>query len=260
MGDYRLDRRRTLSGGMALVSACMLPRRTSSAPALSEPHATDVEDVEARDRMKRYIAWRECPEQQALWHAPFQAEFLAWLAESSDRFALPVSVDVSPTWTSLYAAGVNPRLMIYPHGRSGISVSMLHNGGGRTFVSFYVNAEEMADGAGWRNKVFLPQPQRIHATREKCWREDCFEIFLDWFNNDLVPATHIALYGEDEDDESRWSEARLLRDGCDARTRRPAPAGGLRALLPLRVPASATASDMTVWATSDAHGFAEGKG
>lgn len=244
MKDYKLDRRRTLSGLGAVVSGCMLLRQIKAAPALAKPHKAEIDGAEARDRMKGYLAWRLCPEQQALWHAPFQAEFLAWFAASSGRLALPVSANASYGLTELCTAGLHPMLMIHLRGQSGINVSVLHEGRSRTFVSFPVNAEEMADGGGWRNAIFLPQAQRAYASREACWRENCFEIFLDWFNNDLVPATDVGLFGEDEQEESRWSVVQLLRNGHDSRTGRPTSAGFLQALLPLRTPAFTTASDM----------------
>lgn len=254
MKNFKLDRRRTLSGIGAVISGCMIPCRMTPAPALAEPHAAMIENTPAGNKVRRYIAWRLCPEQQALWHAPFQAEFLDWFATSANDFTLPVSVDASPGSTELCTADIHSTLMIHLHGQSGIDVRVLYKGRSRTFVSFPVKAEEMADSRRWRNTVFLPQAQRTYASREACWREDCFELFLDWFNNDFVPATDVGLFGEDEQEESRWSIARLLRHGRDPRTGRPASAGFLQALLPLRTPASTTSSDVTNCLTSDAYG------
>jgi len=204
-----------------------------------------IENTSAGDKVRHYIAWRLCPEQQALWHAPFQAEFLDWFATSANDFTLPVSADASPGSTELCTADIHSTLMIHLHGQSGIDVRVLYKGRSRTFVSFPVNAKEMAGGRGWRNTVFLPQAQRDHASREACWREDCFEIFLDWFNKDLAPATDVGLFGEDEQEEARWSVVRLLRHGCAPRTGKPVSGGFLQALLPLRMPASTTGSDGT---------------
>ena len=260
MKDYKLDRRHTLSGFAGVVSGCMLPRRIKSAPALAEPHAAEIKIPQTSDKVSRYIALQLCPEQQALRHAPFQAEFLTWLAASLKRFALPVSANISSGSTELCTAGLYPALMIHLRGQSGIDVAVLYKGRSRTFVSLPVNAEEMADGNGWRNTIFLPQAQRTHVSREACWREDCFEVLLDWFNNDLIPATHVGLFGEDGDEDCRWSVVQLLRNGRDSRTGRPASAGFLQALLPLRIPLSTTASDMTSWSTSDAPNGAERNG
>ena len=70
-------------------------------------------------------------------------------------------------------------------------------------------SEQVPDGPGWHNAWFIPEAQRLHPTREVCCRADGFENLLEWFKDELAPATHLALYGE----EDGWTSAHLARDG-----------------------------------------------
>jgi hypothetical protein len=98
-----------------------------------------------------------------------------------------------------------------------------------------VYAEPAPDGSGWRSDLLIPEAQHFHPTREACWREDGFEWLLRWFNDELAPATHLALYGGDDCYRGEdWTAAHLVRDGILLGTGRPAASNGpLRELLPL---------------------------
>ena len=170
-------------------------------------------------------------------HAPFRAEFLAWLQESSGRFALPGRADLeAPSHTLLRVPGLHPALDVSLRGASNINIDVTwKNVFWDTVASFDVYAHPSADGAGWRNTLFIPKAQRVHPTQELCWREDGFEKLLNWFNDELAPATHLALVGgEDCYDGTDWTEAFLVRDGMILGTGRPVGSSKwLRELLPL---------------------------
>ena len=259
MSEKNLDRRRMLSGGIALTSVCTLSRRTGAAPA-SADRALDLQHLELLDDEGGGLP---LDERHALSHAPFRAEFLAWLDQSRERFALPVSAHlVSPSTTELRVAGLHPALEIHLERGTDINVYVTwQEVWWDILASLDVYAEEMPDGAGWRDKLCLPEVQKLHATEAACWREDGFEVLLEWFNTELVPATHLALYGgEGWEDGASFTLAELVRNGCRPHTGKPISTNMLRAFLPLRVPASATASDMVGWTTSDVHGFAKKNG
>ncbi len=236
MSERDLDRRRMVSGSMALASLCILSRRTGATPASAYP-AFDLQGIELIEDEEVGLP---SDEQNALFHAPFRAEFLAWLRDSSERFALPVSAHlVSPSTTELRVAGLHPAIEIHLQRDSQINVYVTwQEVWWDILASLDVYAEEMAGiHTGWRNKLFLPEFQKLHVTQEACWREDGFEVLLEWFNNDLVPATHFALYGgEDWAQGDDWSAAQLVRDGGNPRTGKPISTNMLRALLPLHAP------------------------
>ncbi len=47
---------------------------------------------------------------------------------------------------------------------------------------------------GLRGTDHLPEHRRIFSSREDLWRDHLFEPLLGWVNEDLAPATAIALF------------------------------------------------------------------
>jgi hypothetical protein len=151
-------------------------------------------------------------------HRPFRAAFVDWLGEASARFAQPVSARAaSPVHTELDIAGLHPALAISLCGGSDINVFVEWQDVSWDIIACFDNYSEQApDGAGWYNKLFLPEFQRLHPTRAACWRADGFEHLLEWVNNDLQRATHLALIRM-----GGMTVAELLCDGFCVRTGRP---------------------------------------
>ena len=203
MSGSKLDRRRATSGSMALAASCMLWGRAGA----MQSAATDAADFATSGLVadeQMFLAEEEAR------HAPFRAEFLKWLGETSDRFASPVSAQAkSPSSTVLSLPGLHPALEIRLSGDCWINVDVTWEGVfWDILASMDVPAEQARDGAGWRNKLFIPEAQCLRPTREACWRQDGFEWLLHWLNNNYMSATHLALYGE-----RGWTAANLAREG-----------------------------------------------
>lgn len=158
-------------------------------------------------------------------HAPFRAAFLAWLDGAAERFALPVVADVAPpAHTELRVSGVHPAIWVSLGYDGGIDVGVDWDGvWWDLLASMDVDARPMPDGAGWENAFVLPEARLVHPTREAAWRTDGFEPLLDWVNDELAPATHLALWCT-EGGGATW--AWLVRDGAVVRTGRPIAADG----------------------------------
>ena len=149
-------------------------------------------------------------------HAPFRAAFLEWLCDASGRFVLPVEADTtSSSRTELHVPNLNPAIKIVLDGNTNINVHVMwRNVFWDSLASMDVYAKEMADDSAWRNELLIPEARRLHPTQEACWREDGFEWLLKWFNSELAPATHLALFGGEECYEGvDWTSAHLVRDG-----------------------------------------------
>ena len=215
MKEYKLDRRDMLSAVFASVSVCALsgvaPIASVRIPSTSIetlPEMADFKTLELVDEEE--IFGLPLAEQRAWFHAPFRAEFLAWLQETSKAFALPVATRAtSASSTELYAAGLHPALHISLDGDTDINVFVEWEGiSWDILASMDVYAEELEDGAGWTNRLFMPEARQIRSTQEACWRQDGFEWLLDWFNNSYMAATHLVLY-----EGEGWTAAHLARDG-----------------------------------------------
>jgi len=222
MNETKLGRREALSGGLAAVFTAVPDAAGSQGRSMANAVLTykDQAVMEADD-----------------YHVPFRAAFLAWLREASGRFALPVSAHATSTsQTELHVPGLHPALDIVLQDNTDINVFVTWKDVcWDILASMDVYAELAADGFGWRNELLIPEAKRLHPTQEVCWREDGFEWLLKWFNADLAPATHLALYGGDGCYEGGgWTAAHLARDGMLLPSGRPlASNGSLRGLLPL---------------------------
>lgn len=76
------------------------------------------------------------------------------------------------------------------------------------------------DGMFWDTLLSLDldcEFQVVHPMREALWRADGFEWLLDWVNQELARATHLALWCSDGGG-CTW--AQLVRDGAILRTGR----------------------------------------
>ena len=88
-------------------------------------------------------------------------------------------------------------------------------------LSLDLDAQPALGGAAWVNHDLDRKFQAVHTTREALWRADGFERLLDWVNQDLARATHLALWCSDAGG-CTW--AHLVRDGAILRTGRPVAA------------------------------------
>ncbi len=170
-------------------------------------------------------------------HAPFRAAFSIWFREVSGRVALPAFIRAaSPGQTELHVPGLHPALSIILGGNFEINVFVQWKGiCWDILTSMDVHAQLAEDGTGWQNTLLIPEAMRPHPSQEACWREDGFEWLLRWLNEDLAPATHLALYGgEGCYEDTGWTSAHLARDGILVHSGRPVLSNGsLRELLPL---------------------------
>ena len=235
MSQTHLDRRRVLSGGLALASTCLVAGRAGAVSPMEEA-AAGLPMAECVEISEGEVFGMSAAEAAAC-HAPFRAAFLDWLGEASGRLALPVSIDTTvPSSTGLRIPGLHPALDITLSKDMDINVYVeWRDICWDILVSLDVYAIPGPDGSGWRNTLSIPEEQQIHPTRESCWRQDGFEWLLRWLNDDLATATHLALCGGDDCyGEGDWTFAQLVRDGLLVSSGKPlGDSRWIRELLPL---------------------------
>lgn len=229
MNGKGLGRRRALLGGLA--AAVMMAHRTD---AMAAP---DTDADAGRDRNAAVVALTPAGQDAAAeadaCHGPFRAAFLTWLRAAPGRFALPASAStVSPSCTDLRIRGVHPAISIVLMDEWDIGVGVEWDGVfWDMLLSLNLDAQLAPDGAGWVNLDLDREFQVVHPTREALWRADGFEWLLDWVNQDLARATHLALWC-DGGGGCTW--AQLVRAGAILRTGQPVAAGRTPAhLLPV---------------------------
>ena len=236
MGNPRLGRRRMIGGGLALALTCRMSTKVEASPKLLTNGDSDLIEI-AIEEVEEDVVFGPDAAELAASHAPFRTAFVDWLGEAQGRFALPVSVQAaSPSYTVLRVPGLHPALEIALQSDTEINVYVTWKDVCWDIVFCSdVFADRVQDGAGWHDPTLLPEARRIYPTRDACWRDVGFEQLLDWFDNELAPATHLALYGGEECDEGHdWTAAYLARDGMLLRSKRPIKNNGpLRHLLPL---------------------------
>ncbi len=235
MNGWQVGRRGTLSGALAAVvagSAAAVPGIGVAWPGgrpLEAREGAGADETQAR----RDEADAAAP------HTAFRTAFLMWLDGAAERFALPVSVvATSPTHTRLRIAGIHPAIRIsLGHDRDVNVGADWEDMNWDVLACMDVTASPAPDG-GWENTFMRPKFRVSHPTREAAWRSDGFEPLLDWVNEELAPATHLALWGSDEGGSWAW----LTRDGASVSTGRPIASEGAKApvhLLPLHVAGAA---------------------
>jgi len=229
MNGKGLGRRGTLSGGLA--AAVVMAHRTA---AMAAP---DVDADVGRDRSMAAVALapadRDAVAEADACHGPFRAAFLAWLRAAPGRFILPALASaMSPSCTELRVRGVHPAISIVLMDEWDIGVGVEWEGVfWDMLLSLDLDAQPASDGAGWVNHDLDREFQAVHTTREALWRADGFEWLLDWVNQDLARATHLALWCSDGGG-CTW--AHLVRDGAILRTGQPVAAERMPAhLLPV---------------------------
>lgn len=211
MDGQRLGRRGALSGGLAALAvgnAAALP-----GPGLAWPghHAPQGGELAGDEAGARTDAAGDAV------HAPFRAAFQGWLHEASERFAMPVSVDMAaPSRTELHLQGVHPAIWTSLSSDGGIDVGVEWDGVFWDLLASPDVAAEPVAGGGWENALLVPEARVVHPTREAAWRAG-FEDLLDWVNGELASATHLAVWGSEHDGSWAW----LVRDGWTIRGRRP---------------------------------------
>lgn len=230
MGGRALGRRRALSGGLASAVAI------ASGVVAQEVRAARSgcsETIDAADSA-RETADQDEAERVAL-HAPFRAAFLAWLSEAADRFAIPVSVEMTGAgFTELHLDSVNPAIGITLNDDWEIIAWVGESDGVAWDHLLWSDAvaEPAPGGVGWVNVLeYDPEARFVHPSREALWRADAFEGLLEWVNGQLAPATHVALW-QSRNGGSTW--AQLVRDGAVLQTGRPLTTEGVpERLLPV---------------------------
>lgn len=221
MGRPEVRRRGLLTGAAASAVLDVWAGR-ASATSGDAAEVNEVPQVEMADGCE--------DAQRASIHALFRAEFQAWLQGAAGRFAQPVWARPTTAYsTELLTAGLHSALGIDLCGDMDINVHVTFGGiWWDILASMDVAAEQMNCG-GWRNKLFVPEAQQIHSSREACWRQDGFEWLLEWFNTRYMPATHLVLLGS-----GGWTQAKLVRGGTLPECRLCAAEDGLiQHVLPL---------------------------
>lgn len=223
MHTAMLDRRRLLSGGLTMAFVALTSAPISALPNMVTaaadgefaeaesgywiPELVDAEEVFGLD-LAEVVAR----------HARFRAAFADWLEHASARLARPMTIGAQAGGvTDLTISGLHPALAISLQGEREICV----------FVNW--------DGIGWGMLTnMLVRPPR--AERGASHGAYDFEPLLAWLDGELASATHLALYGEDDDPEGDgWTAVHLARDGMLIHENRPVVADRrLRHLLPLR--------------------------
>ena len=229
MRKNSLNRRRMLSTGMALASTCVLPGKVGS--VITAQHDAVNEGVEIDHIESEELYDDIMREHMIAGHAPFRADFLAWLDDASSRFVRPVTAHpVSPWSIELRSPGLHPALTICLARSNQINVYVMWDDiCWDILISLDVYADQVPDGACWRDTLRSPEAQR-HQPTINAW----FEVVLNWFNQQLAPATHLALYGRSADKQiESWTLAELARDDNQLRLNRPLNGNCLRHLLPL---------------------------
>lgn len=220
MNLARLARRHVLAGAFASAWTGVMPK-----PATAAVIPLPVEDFE-------YIDWDSCMTVQDP-HAPFQAEFSGWFGVAKERFARPVILFKDLSSTTLHVPGLHPALAIDLNDEGGINVHVTWRKTWWDILASFDVAAVASDGTGWRNVLLVPEAQVLRASQEACWVADGFEPLLCWFNEELSPATHLALLGAEEGD---WTAVRLVQDGKFQRSGEAVDGCRLiRHLLPLHV-------------------------
>ncbi len=158
-----------------------------------------------------------------------------WLDTVHRRFARPVELrEEDPGTTILHVPGLHPALAIAFAGEGDINVHVTWEGIGWDILASFEVWANTTYGSGWRNVLLVPEAQELHRSREVCWITSGLEPLLSWFNEELAPATHLALLGA----EDSWTSAHLVQDGRFQRSGEPIrTCDHIRHLLPLHVPA-----------------------
>ncbi len=217
MDGKGLGRRGALSGG--LTAAVVMAH---GAAAMAMPDADAGSESGVADIDLTPTVWGVAAEADAC-HGPFRAAFLAWLRAASERFPLPALASaVSPSCTELRVRGVHPAISIVLMGEWDIGVGVEWDGVfWDMLLSLDLDAQPAPHGVGWVNHDLDREFQVVHPTRQALWRADGFEWLLDWVNQELARATHLALWCSDGGG-CTW--AQLVRDGTTLRTGRPVAA------------------------------------
>jgi hypothetical protein len=131
---------------------------------------------------------RKCPKRNHV--------FLNWLRTNRSRFPFqPRVVGCGKNGIDFELRGVTPVLKFFFSSRSisGISIAVMWQGKCWDLIGDFDVAEERTD-KGWMCRLDLPDKRQYWPTREELWIEHCFERFLAWCNNELAPASWLALY------------------------------------------------------------------
>ena len=197
MNPAQLSRRHVMAGAFASGWAGRV-----SGPTAVQPRTTPAEGD--------YIDW-DSVTVEFNDHELFRGEFRGWLGMAHDRFSRPVAlVENTPSTTTLHVPGLHPALTIDLVDVGDINVHVTWSDVCWDILASFDVMAEAVDGIGWRNILFVPDAQVPRVSREACWTVDGFEPLLQWFNEQLVPATHLALCGSED---GGWTAARLVQDG-----------------------------------------------
>ena len=197
MPDFRMKRREALAGGFASILAQVPDVKTKSDGDADEADRVGQDDDKVDEEED---------------HPRFRTMFLSWLEVASERLALPILPDTtsSPSETTLHVRGVHPAICLSLQGSSGFNMSVMWAGVfWDSLLWLDVHERPTPEGSGWVNGLAIEEYQFVHPTLEALLRADIIEPLLNWINQDLVRATHLALWGSDTD--ATW--ARLVRDG-----------------------------------------------
>lgn len=123
--------------------------------------------------------------------AGIQREWLHWLSENRQRFAVPICITRrTDRGIEMAFVGANPILSaILTRWEINIAVGDLvesHEAYARSSTS------------GYFCFLCIPEARVLYPSREALWREHLFETFLEWVNDRLLKSRWIGIYGSRE--------------------------------------------------------------
>jgi hypothetical protein len=126
-----------------------------------------------------------------------QREFLHWLSENRQRFAVPVRITRrTDRWIEMAFVGANPILSAILT-RWQINIAVEWEGECWDLVESH-EAGAVRSASGYFCTLCVPEARVFYPSREALWRDHLFETFLEWVNDKLLKARWIGVYGSPE--------------------------------------------------------------
>lgn len=134
-----------------------------------------------------------------------QRAFFRWLAENSQRFAVPIRISRrTDQRIEITFVGINPILSISLSKEIWVCVTW-ENEIWDCLCNFEADPQHVKKG--YICKFCDPEMREIFPDREALWRDHLFEPLLEWVNTDLVQASYIRLNSTDGNDKgSTWAK------------------------------------------------------
>ena len=129
--------------------------------------------------------------------AGIQREWLRWLSENRQRFAVPIRITRrTDRGIEMAFVGANPILSAILT-RWEINIAVEWQGECWDLVESH-EAYARSSTSGYFCFLCIPEARVFYPSREALWREHLFETFLEWVNDRLLKARWIGIYGSRE--------------------------------------------------------------